>query len=106
MHRSNHLLAVALALVAAQGLVALPILSMGPTEQAVTAKSKTLPQVKPYRREPSAAAINWANNELHRMSLDEKIGQLLSVGIDATILNQDSDEYSALRHQIEDNHVG
>jgi beta-N-acetylhexosaminidase len=40
------------------------------------------------------------------MSLDEKIGQLLSVGINATFLNQDSDEYSALRHQIEDNHVG
>jgi beta-N-acetylhexosaminidase len=28
------------------------------------------------------------------------------VGINATFLNQDSDEYSALRHQIEDNHVG
>ncbi|MGH9875571.1 MAG: glycoside hydrolase family 3 protein, partial [Pyrinomonadaceae bacterium] len=40
------------------------------------------------------------------MSLDEKIGQLISVGINATFLNQDSDAFKALRHQIEDNHVG
>lgn len=40
------------------------------------------------------------------MSLDEKIGQLISVGINATFLNQDSDAFKALRHQVEDNHVG
>jgi beta-N-acetylhexosaminidase len=40
------------------------------------------------------------------MSLDEKIGQLISVGINATFLNQDSEAFKALRHQIEDNHVG
>ncbi len=40
------------------------------------------------------------------MSLDEKIGQLISVGVNATFLNQDSDAFKALRHQVEDNHVG
>lgn len=40
------------------------------------------------------------------MSLDEKIGQLICVGINATFLNQDSDAFKALRHQVEDNHVG
>jgi beta-N-acetylhexosaminidase len=40
------------------------------------------------------------------MSLDERIGQLISVGINATFLNQDSDAFKALRHQVEDNHVG
>ncbi len=40
------------------------------------------------------------------MSLDEKIGQLICVGINATFLNQDSDGFKALRHQVEDNHVG
>jgi Beta-glucosidase-related glycosidases len=40
------------------------------------------------------------------MSLEEKIGQLISVGINATFLNQDSDAYQSLKHQIEDNHVG
>jgi len=106
MRRSNHFLAIALTLITAQALCALPTLPGRSSEQAVTSKSKTPPQPKAYRREPSASAIKWANNELRRMSLDEKIGQLLSVGVDATILNQDSDEYSALRHQIEDNHVG
>ena len=40
------------------------------------------------------------------MSLDEKIGQLVSVGINATFLNQDSEAFKALRHQVVDNHVG
>lgn len=40
------------------------------------------------------------------MSLDEKIGELICVGINATFLNQDSDAFKALRHQVEDNHVG
>ena len=52
------------------------------------------------------AALKWANEELGRMSLDEKIGQLISVGINATFLNQDSDAFQSLKHQIEDNHIG
>src|SRR5690349_12874055 len=40
------------------------------------------------------------------MSLDEKIGQLIYVGINATFLNQDSEAFKALRHQVVDNHVG
>jgi beta-N-acetylhexosaminidase len=63
-------------------------------------------QTKPYSRHPSAAALKWADKELKRMSLDEKIGQLLSVGINATFLNQDSAAFQDLRHQIVDNHVG
>ncbi len=40
------------------------------------------------------------------MSLDEKIGQLIYVGVNATFLNQDSEAFKALRHQVVDNHVG
>ena len=40
------------------------------------------------------------------MSLDEKIGQLISVGLNATFLNQDSDAYRTLKHYIEDDKVG
>ncbi|HUS10269.1 MAG TPA: glycoside hydrolase family 3 N-terminal domain-containing protein, partial [Pyrinomonadaceae bacterium] len=61
---------------------------------------------KPYSSKPGNDALKWADKELRRMSLDEKIGQLISVGINATFLNQDSDAFKALRHQIEDNHVG
>src|SRR6266404_9271059 len=59
-----------------------------------------------YSRHPSAAALKWANRELKRMSLDEKIGQLVAVGLNATYLNQDSEAFKDLRHQIVDNHVG
>ena len=59
-----------------------------------------------YKREPSPAAIKWANEQLKRMSLEEKIGQLISVGLNATFLNQDSDAYRTLKHYIEDDKVG
>src|SRR5437867_2901469 len=63
-------------------------------------------RVKPYSRQPSSQALKWADKELKRMSLDEKIGQLISVGINATFLNQDSEAFKALRHQVVDNHIG
>src|SRR5437016_7285730 len=62
--------------------------------------------VKPYSRKPSKEALKWADKTLKGMSLDEKIGQLISVGIKATFLNQDSEAFKALRHQVVDNHVG
>jgi beta-N-acetylhexosaminidase len=67
-------------------------------------KAETKP--KPYSRQPSTEALQWADKELKHMTLDEKIGQLIAVGINATFLNQDSEAYKALRHQIVDNHVG
>jgi beta-N-acetylhexosaminidase len=74
------------------------------TRAEAQVKATTL--VKPYSSKPSNDALKWADKQLQRMSLDEKIGQLISVGINATFLNQDSDAFKALRHQIEDNHVG
>jgi beta-N-acetylhexosaminidase len=61
---------------------------------------------KPYSRKPSKEALKWADTELRKMSLDEKIGQLIYVGVNATFLNQDSEAFQALRHQVVDNHVG
>jgi beta-N-acetylhexosaminidase len=74
--------------------------------KTVAARTKTTANVKPYSSKPSSDALRWADKELQRMSLDEKIGQLIAVGINATFLNQDSAAFKALRHQIEDNHVG
>jgi beta-N-acetylhexosaminidase len=59
-----------------------------------------------YKREPSSKALKWANAQLRKMSLAEKVGQLISVGVNATFLNQDSDAYRSLKHDIEDNKVG
>ena len=63
-------------------------------------------KVGAYKREPTQKALKWANEQLKKMSLEEKIGQLISVGVNATFLNQDSDAYQALKHQIENNKVG
>jgi beta-N-acetylhexosaminidase len=63
-------------------------------------------KISPYKSEPSSKALKWANEQLRKMSLEEKIGQLISVGINATFLNQDSDAYRTLKHHIEDNKVG
>lgn len=60
----------------------------------------------PYPRTPSRDALKWADTELKKMSLEEKIGQLISVGINATFLNQESEAYKSLRRQVEQNHVG
>ena len=66
------------------------------------------PAIKPnaFKRDPSPKALKWANEQLRKMSLEEKIGQLISVGVNATFLNQDSDAYRTLKHHIEDNKVG
>src|SRR6266851_760949 len=61
---------------------------------------------KPYSRHPSGNALKWADKELRRMSIEEKIGQLVAVGLNATYLNRDSEAFKDLRHQIVDNHVG
>src|ERR671933_69953 len=61
---------------------------------------------QPYRRQPSKDALKWADAELKRMTLDEKVGQLISVGINAKFLNQESDEFKELRRQVEQNHIG
>ena len=70
------------------------------------ARPRTLPLASEYPRHPSKEALKWADSELKKMSLDEKIGQLISIGVNATFLNQESEAYKALRHQVEDNHVG
>jgi len=78
-------------------LLALAALPVAPQEAT---------KVKPFKREPSSKALKWANDQLRKMSLEEKVGQLISYGINATFLNQDSDAYRDLKHQIEDNKIG
>ena len=73
---------------------------------ALPARPQAHLKVSAYKREPSPKALKWANEQLRKMSTEEKVGQLISVGVNATFLNQDSDAYRSLKHQIEDNKVG
>lgn len=60
----------------------------------------------PYTGQPSKDALRWADAELKRMTLEEKVGQLVSIGVNAHFLNQGSDEFRELRRQVEQNHIG
>ncbi|HEX5885924.1 MAG TPA: glycoside hydrolase family 3 N-terminal domain-containing protein [Pyrinomonadaceae bacterium] len=76
------------------GLAALPVQPQAPVK------------VNAFKRDPSPQALKWANDVLRKMSLEEKIGQLISVGLNATFLNQESEAFRTLKHHIEDNKVG
>jgi beta-N-acetylhexosaminidase len=43
---------------------------------------------------------------LARLTLDEKIGQLIVINTTAVFMNRDSDEYKELQHQVVDNKIG
>ncbi len=55
---------------------------------------------------PSAKAFKWADKQLKKMTTDEKVGQLVHIGINARFLNQESPEYKELLRQIVENKVG
>lgn len=54
---------------------------------------------------PSEAEI-WAENTLHSLSLEEKVGQLFMVRMRVEFLGVDSPEYLQLRYSIRRYHVG
>lgn len=101
MRRLNNFVASILILPLLAGLFARPAFP----QQTNIATSPT-PKVAAFNRDPSTAALKWANQELRRMSLEEKVGQLISVGINATFLNQDSEPFRVLKNYVENNKVG
>ena len=58
------------------------------------------------RFQPSEKAWKWADKKLKKMSLDEKIGQLVHIGINARFLSQDSNEFQELKRQVTENKIG
>ncbi len=55
---------------------------------------------------PSERAYKWADKQLKKMSLDERIGQLVHVGVNARYQNQDSAEFKELKRQVVENKIG
>lgn len=58
------------------------------------------------RLEPSKKAWDFAAKQVRRMSVDEKVGQLVHVGINARFANQDSAFFKDLRRHVVDNKIG
>jgi beta-N-acetylhexosaminidase len=56
--------------------------------------------------EPSAKSWKWADKQLKKMTVDEKIGQTFSIGVNAKFWNQNNPEFQEIRRQIVENKVG
>jgi len=65
--------------------------------ETVRAQEKFRPSKKNYKR---------ADKILKKMTVDEKIGQLVHIGINAKYMNQDSAEFIRLKRQVTDNKIG
>ncbi|MDQ3321576.1 MAG: glycoside hydrolase family 3 protein [Acidobacteriota bacterium] len=63
-------------------------------------------QTEKQKFRPSDKAFKWADKQLKKMTVDEKVGQLVHIGINARYLNQESPEYKELQRQIVENKVG
>jgi beta-N-acetylhexosaminidase len=64
------------------------------------------PTAQQSRFEPSAKAWKWADKQLKKMSVDEKVGQLVHVGINARFANQESFFFKDLRRHVVENKIG
>ncbi|MGH7783009.1 MAG: glycoside hydrolase family 3 protein, partial [Candidatus Binatia bacterium] len=56
--------------------------------------------------EPSKAAWKWADKQVAKMSVEEKVGQLIHIGVNARFANQDSEYFQDLKRQVVDKKIG
>ena len=82
--------------------VALPIAAIALT----IAGSASLPAWPSYSRKLTQAETRWIDQTLRRMTLAEKIGQMVSADTNAIYMSRDSEAYKKLVHHIVDNKVG
>lgn len=61
---------------------------------------------EPKSFHPGKSSYRWADKRLSKMTLDEKLGQMIHVGVNAKYLNQDNAAFAELKRQVTDNHVG
>ena len=61
---------------------------------------------QPVRPPIDKGAARWVEQTLKKMTLDEKIGQLLVTSFDAGFTSVDSDVFDQLRHLVRDVKVG
>ena len=56
--------------------------------------------------EPSAKSWKAADKILKKMSPEEKVGQIIQIGINARFINQDSDFFQDLKRHVTENKIG
>jgi beta-N-acetylhexosaminidase len=68
------------------------------------ARSQKKPATKP--KGPASASSAWVESTLKKMTLREKLGQMLMPHYFGVFTSAESGDYKALLHQVEENHVG
>src|SRR2546430_5438499 len=73
-------------------------------EKPAAQKGAVPPKSAPKKLSP--AAKEWVETTLRKMTVDEKIGQLLFTTYHGSLTATDSDTYKQLLHDVQDLHVG
>lgn len=68
--------------------------------------SASLPGWPSYNRKLAQVETRWIDQTLRRMTLAEKIGQMIAADTNAIYMSRDSENYKKLVHHIVDNKVG
>ncbi len=76
------------------------------TSEKKSAAQKAAAGTKTAAKSLSPAASAWVESTLHKMTVDEKIGQLLFTTYHGSFTATDSDAYRQLQHDVQDLHVG
>src|SRR5580765_4550385 len=69
------------------------------------ALSQATPTI-PGKFQPSRKAWEFADKQLKKMSVEEKVGQVIHIGINARFANQDSPYFQSLKRDVVENKVG
>lgn len=62
--------------------------------------------VPAFALRPNDKANKWADKMLKKMTIDEKLGQMVHIGVNAEFLNQDSAAFLDLKRQVVENKIG
>ena len=76
------------------------------TNENKPAAQKATAVTKNAAKSLSPAAAAWVESTLRKMTVDEKIGQLLFTTYHGSFTATDSDAYRQLLHDVQDLHVG
>src|SRR5258706_16107644 len=60
----------------------------------------------PGKFQPDKKAWEFADKQLKKMSVEEKVGQVIQIAINAGFDNQDSNYFKSLKRDVVDNKVG
>lgn len=66
----------------------------------------TIPVSAQQNFRPDEKAYKWADKKLKKMTIDEKIGQMIHIGVNADYMNQDSATFQEFKRHVTENKVG